>query len=86
MLPGLLKNKVYVGLSAGSMVTGKDLSLIQSQILYGEDDKEACTLPNDQFQSALTTFLLWMDLMQVIPDKVLFPGPPAQVDEIALFA
>ena len=37
ILPELLKNKVYVGLSAGSMVTGKDLSLIQSQILYGED-------------------------------------------------
>lgn len=37
ILPELLKNKVYVGLSAGSMVTGKDLALIQSQILYGED-------------------------------------------------
>ena len=37
ILPELLKTKVYVGLSAGSMVTGKDLSLIQSQILYGED-------------------------------------------------
>lgn len=37
LLPELLKTKVYVGLSAGSMVTGKDLSLIQSQILYGED-------------------------------------------------
>jgi len=36
-LPALLKTKVYVGLSAGSMVTGKDLALIQSQILYGED-------------------------------------------------
>ena len=37
ILPELLKTKVYVGLSAGSMVTGKDLTLIQSQILYGED-------------------------------------------------
>ena len=37
ILPELLKTKVYVGLSAGSMVTGKDLALIQSQILYGED-------------------------------------------------
>ena len=37
ILPELLKTKVYVGLSAGSMVTGKDLALIKSQILYGED-------------------------------------------------
>lgn len=37
ILPELLKTKIYVGLSAGSMVTGKDLALIQSQILYGED-------------------------------------------------
>lgn len=37
LLPELLKTKVYVGLSAGSMVTGKDLALTQSQILYGED-------------------------------------------------
>lgn len=37
ILPELLKTRVYVGLSAGSMVTGKDLALIQSQILYGED-------------------------------------------------
>src|SRR3989344_9350301 len=37
ILPELLKTKVYVGLSAGSMVTGKDLALTQSQILYGED-------------------------------------------------
>ncbi|MDP3792606.1 MAG: Type 1 glutamine amidotransferase-like domain-containing protein [bacterium] len=36
MLPDLLKTRVYVGLSAGSMVTGKDLALKQSQILYGE--------------------------------------------------
>jgi len=28
ILPELLKTKVYVGLSAGSMVTGKDLALI----------------------------------------------------------
>ncbi len=37
ILPELLKTRVYVGLSAGSMVTGKDLALKQSQILYGED-------------------------------------------------
>lgn len=37
MLPELLKNKVYVGVSAGSMVTNKDLLLKSSQSLYGED-------------------------------------------------
>jgi len=36
-LPELLKSKVYVGLSAGSMITSKDLALKQTQILYGED-------------------------------------------------
>lgn len=36
----LLKNKVYVGLSAGSMVTGPDLTLRMSQIIYGEDLEE----------------------------------------------
>jgi dipeptidase E len=37
MLPELLKDKVYVGVSAGSMVTNKDLALKLSQIVYGED-------------------------------------------------
>lgn len=37
LLPGLLKNKVYVGVSAGSMVTNKDLALQISQIVYEED-------------------------------------------------
>ena len=37
MLPELLKTRVYVGLSAGSMVTGKDLALKASQIIYEED-------------------------------------------------
>lgn len=36
-LPLLLKNKVYVGVSAGSMVTNPDLSLKLSQQVYGED-------------------------------------------------
>ena len=36
-LPELLKTKVYVGLSAGSMVTGKNLALKLSQIVYEED-------------------------------------------------
>jgi dipeptidase E len=37
LLPELLINKVYVGLSAGSMVTSKDLALSISQMVYGED-------------------------------------------------
>lgn len=41
MLPELLKDKVYVGVSAGSMVTNKDLALKISQIIYSEDlDKD----------------------------------------------
>lgn len=37
ILPELLKDKVYVGVSAGSIVTNKDLALKISQIVYGED-------------------------------------------------
>ncbi len=37
LLPELLKTKVYVGLSAGSIVTNKNLALKISQIIYGED-------------------------------------------------
>ena len=40
ILPELLKNKVYVGLSAGSMVTNPDLALRMSQIIYGDDLEE----------------------------------------------
>ena len=40
LLPELLKTKVYVGLSAGSMVTSPDLALRLSQIIYGEDMEE----------------------------------------------
>jgi dipeptidase E len=36
-LPDLLKDKVYVGVSAGSMVTNPDLALKLSQIIYEED-------------------------------------------------
>jgi len=36
-LPHLLESRVYVGSSAGSMVTNKDLALKLSQELYGED-------------------------------------------------
>ena len=37
LLPDLLKNKVYVGMSAGSMVTGKKLNLQFSHRLYKYD-------------------------------------------------
>ncbi len=37
ILPDLLKNKVYVGVSAGSMVTNPDLALKLSQEIYEED-------------------------------------------------
>ena len=33
----LIRDKIYVGISAGSMVTNPDLSLEASQLLYGED-------------------------------------------------
>ena len=37
LLPELLKTKVYVGVSAGSMVACPDLQLQTSQVVYGED-------------------------------------------------
>ncbi len=37
ILPEMLKTKVYVGVSAGSMVTNPDLALKISQIVYEED-------------------------------------------------
>src|SRR3990167_11495576 len=40
ILPELLKTKVYVGLSAGSMVTNPDLALRLSQVIYGDDMEE----------------------------------------------
>jgi dipeptidase E len=40
ILPKLLKDKVYVGVSAGSMVTSNDLALEISQIIYGDDLNE----------------------------------------------
>ena len=36
-LPELLKTKVYVGISAGSMVTAKNISLSYADILYYEE-------------------------------------------------
>lgn len=36
-LPELLKKRVYVGVSAGSMVTNPDLALKISQVVYSED-------------------------------------------------
>jgi len=40
LLPELLKTKVWVGVSAGSMVTCPDLQLTTSKIVYGEDLEE----------------------------------------------
>ncbi len=40
ILPELLETRVYVGVSAGSVVTGKDLLLRTSKIIYGEDLNE----------------------------------------------
>ncbi len=37
ILPEFIKTKVYVGSSAGSMVTNPDLALRLSQIIYGDD-------------------------------------------------
>lgn len=49
LLPELLKTRVYVGVSAGSMVTNKDLALKISQIVYGEDLQETVNLPGLHF-------------------------------------
>jgi dipeptidase E len=40
LLPDMLKDKVYMGLSAGSMVTGPDLNLRLSKDIYGEETEE----------------------------------------------
>ena len=40
ILPSLLKNKVYVGISAGSMVTAKRVSLPSENILYYEKERD----------------------------------------------
>ena len=45
LMPELLKNKVYVGVSAGSMVASKDLALKLSQMVYVEDLSETENLP-----------------------------------------
>ncbi|MFZ2205787.1 MAG: Type 1 glutamine amidotransferase-like domain-containing protein [Minisyncoccia bacterium] len=49
LLPELLKNKVYVGVSAGSMVTNKNLALEISQIVYGEDLDKTEEMPGLNF-------------------------------------
>lgn len=38
LLPELLKTKVWVGVSAGSMVVTKEISLNDSEMLYSEED------------------------------------------------
>jgi dipeptidase E len=40
LLPEMLKTKVYVGLSAGSMITGPDLNIGLSKSIYGEKARE----------------------------------------------
>ncbi|MCX6813362.1 MAG: Type 1 glutamine amidotransferase-like domain-containing protein [Candidatus Azambacteria bacterium] len=49
LLPELLKSKVYVGVSAGSMVTNKDLALRISQIVYEEDLDKTENMPGLNF-------------------------------------
>ena len=39
ILPNLLKDKVYMGVSAGSMITAPDLNLKLSKVIYGENTK-----------------------------------------------
>ncbi|PIR04169.1 MAG: hypothetical protein COV59_03215 [Candidatus Magasanikbacteria bacterium CG11_big_fil_rev_8_21_14_0_20_39_34] len=45
MLPELLENKVYVGVSAGSIIVSKDLALRMSQELFEEDLDEKQDIP-----------------------------------------
>jgi len=45
ILPELLETKVYVGVSAGSMVACPDLALKTSQIVYDEDLEETENMP-----------------------------------------
>ncbi|MBI4095092.1 MAG: Type 1 glutamine amidotransferase-like domain-containing protein [Candidatus Liptonbacteria bacterium] len=45
LLPELLKTKVYVGLSAGSMVASKDLALKMTLLLYEEDPVPSKNIP-----------------------------------------
>ena len=49
LLPELLKNKVYAGASAGSMVTSKDLALKISQMVYEEDLDKTQDIPGLNF-------------------------------------
>lgn len=49
LLPELLKDKVYVGVSAGSMVTNPDLNLKLSQVIYEEDMSETKELKGLNF-------------------------------------
>jgi dipeptidase E len=44
LLPDMLKTKVYMGLSAGSMVTAPDLNLRLSKLIYGEEAEKE-TMP-----------------------------------------
>lgn len=54
ILPDLLKTKVWVGLSAGSMVTNPDMGLEFSKTVYGEDIDRA----EDMLGLSLVNFCL----------------------------
>lgn len=45
LLPEFLKTKVYVGVSAGSMITNPDLDIKISQIIYDENLEKENTIP-----------------------------------------
>lgn len=49
LLPELLETRVWVGVSAGSMVTNKDLQLKASQMIYGEDLDKTEIMPGLHF-------------------------------------
>lgn len=54
LLPKLLRSKVYVGSSAGSMVVGKRLSTEAHKIMYGEDE----TYGTDKFLGFIDAALM----------------------------
>lgn len=54
LLPDLLKTKVFVGVSAGSMITSKDLNLRISQSIYEEDLDRLQELPGLNFVDIYT--------------------------------
>jgi dipeptidase E len=51
LLPVLLKKKIYVGISAGSMVAGKNLSLSSEAFLYNENTGQTMNYTSLKFIS-----------------------------------